>query len=119
MMIALFQTHFVLIKIAVTVSFILLGVPLIAWLSRQLGDEDKPIAVETPGGFDAGEHHSSWQATIVSSTSELLGNLWFIIRISVPLMLLAGLLGATVMELVSFEELAVVPITNVEILVLD
>lgn len=105
MMLALFQSYFVTIKILTTLFFVTLAVPLVVRLSgfRQVTD----IEVPTPSVVASAS--GSWFETLQATTGELAENLWFIVRISVPLMLLAGFLGAALIETISFGELSALP----------
>ncbi|KMW56435.1 hypothetical protein AIOL_001389 [Candidatus Rhodobacter oscarellae] len=80
-------------KIALSLLVILVAVPLIARLlpPEQVQREPQVIA---PQGWDLGADES-WSEAGYAFMRSYGANLWFIIKTTVPLMFLAGLLGAT------------------------
>ena len=101
MMLSLFDPYFVLLKLCLTLVFVLVLVPVVVLAAGGRGPEPVLPVTAAP----APDQPQSWGVTFQSVISDLLGNLWFLVRISVPLMLLAGVLGSVVMELVTFDEL--------------
>ena len=106
MLFAIFPIYMTVIKLSLTLIFVLLIVPL---LSRYLfKDErvptydDTSCAVPPPQMNYAGE--SLWQA-IWETAKLILRNLWYVVLRTVPLMLLAGLLGAIVVHLLPMNTL--------------
>lgn len=116
MVFAMFPAYMAVIKIGLTVAFILIGIPLLTRLM--------PIAAPIAGGSDNGgasAHPLGWSGQAIPSlpgqagtwlqagqwvVSNLGRNLWFVIKTTVPLMLLAGLLGSALVTLVPLETLA-------------
>ncbi len=116
MVLALFPLHFAVVKIALTVLFVMLLMPLACrWLVPVMNDDGGTAALsrtaEAPAAYrllTLGHEleevpvtaltAQSWPAALAWVGRRLLGNLWFIVRVSVPLMLLAGLLGGLAVE---------------------
>ena len=100
MVFTIFPFYLALIKLASTLIFILLLIPL---MSRYLfhkealaTHESLNCAIDTANDVSPEE---SWPQALQLTGRELLKNLWFIIIRTVPLMLLAGLLGAAFVTL--------------------
>jgi uncharacterized membrane protein YraQ (UPF0718 family) len=115
MLLSLFSWYFVLIKLGATLFFILVLIPGIVWLwSRYTVIDDAGLSI--PGinnplllptsDSDTG---ADWIHVIGISLSEIFGNLLFILKISLPLMLLAGFLGAMLIESISLDTIANLP----------
>jgi len=81
-------------KIVLSLAVILLAVPLICRLLPQTQLDVPTPDIPAPTGWETGTKESLLQALLGFATS-YLKNLWFILRSTVPLMFLAGLLGAT------------------------
>jgi uncharacterized membrane protein YraQ (UPF0718 family) len=115
MLFALFPMYMAVIKIALTVGFILIGIPL---LTRLL-----PTPATVAVGADDSTrqpHFLDWTGQVVPFYPTQGGtwveagqwvvrgvgrNLWFVIKTTVPLMLLAGLLGSALVTLVPLDTL--------------
>ena len=107
---ALLPFYLAMMKIVATLIFLLIIIPLLCryvvreeTLSTQKSPElDAAICpvntIPTPEGKSTG-----WRAAFGWFVSSYLKNLWFIGRVSVPLMLLAALLGAVVVTLAPWE----------------
>src|SRR5215475_8589118 len=115
MVFAMFPAYMAVIKIGLTVAFILIGIPLLTRLV--------PTAAPIAGGSgnDASAYPLDWSGHDIPSlpgqartwlqavqwvVANVGRNLWFVIKTTVPLMLLAGLLGSIVVTLVPLETLA-------------
>jgi len=117
MLLALVPLYMVVVKVALSLVIILVVVPLICrllpataqqpeiaappapapqpWSAAELAPDDlDPSALET-GALDPGRPEGLARA-LWEVTKSYLGNLWYIIRLTVPLMLAAGFLGALV-----------------------
>ncbi len=105
------------LRLGMTLGFILFMVPVAVWIARPR-EEVQPkdlenIIAQSPTVFDhvttadAGVHERiiSWPRALCWVVETFAKNLWFIIRISVPLMLLAGALGSLVITLFPWEDL--------------
>jgi len=109
MVFTLFPLYVVLIKLAATFMFLLLVVPIVARLSKSdlqpsgaspaiesaaapplLGSEDSPAFTDWPG--------AAWEVLRTFAR-----NCWWIVRTALPLMILAGFIGAFVIEVVPWE----------------
>src|SRR5262245_43982177 len=116
MVFAMFPAYMAVIKIGLTVAFILIGIPLLTRLVRTAA----PIAGGS-GNDVASGYPFAWSGHDISSRPGPAGtwlqagqwvvtnvgrNLWFVIKTTVPLMLLAGLLGSIVVTLVPLDTLA-------------
>ena len=97
MLFSIFPLYLVVIKLVLTLLFILLFVP---WLSHLVFQEERVQSyddsycnIKPPSFFPANEH---WLTAIVHASKSLLRNLMYIGVRTVPLMLIAGVLGAIV-----------------------
>lgn len=105
MLFSIFPLYMVVIKLTQTLVFILLLVPLLSrWVFRQERMhtyDDKSCAIQATVVLPINE---SWLAALCGTSIALGRNLAYIVIRTVPLMLLAGLLGAVVVHLM--------PLTN-------
>jgi len=86
-------------KIALSLLVILVIVPLICrTLARNELPQDEVVCAMSPGGgLMAGKRlGNSPVGAVVNVAKEYLQNLWYILKLTVPLMLLAGFLGTVV-----------------------
>ena len=119
---ALFPVWLAGLKLGLTLAFVVLAVPL---LVRLLWSDDRaaPSAAElAPGGATLGPDlpaspalaetqgleapPSTWLGAAAWTGRAFLRNLWYIVETTVPLMALAGLLGAVAVTLVPWEGLS-------------
>jgi uncharacterized membrane protein YraQ (UPF0718 family) len=105
---SILPVYLALTKLAFTLAFILLVIPL---LSRTLFREEVADTIENarcaavaPG--EAAAPGESWLAALRGVAVDYARSLWFIVRTTVPLMLLAGFLGAIVATLAPLTSLA-------------
>ena len=103
---SILPTYLAVTKLAFTAIFILLVIPLLSRtffrseLAQTIENATCALDVALPG--DAEE---SWLQALHSVAVDYASNLWFIVRKTVPLMLLAGLLGATMATLIPITSL--------------
>ncbi|MCP5072207.1 MAG: RNA-binding protein [Rhodobacteraceae bacterium] len=104
MVISLMPVYMVAAKVGLSLFVILIAVPIICrMLPREQLEVAPPIEPEgwdLPGAQPAPEPVVTALIGVVKSYA---GNLWFIIRLTVPLMLLAGFLGAIAATLIPSE----------------
>ena len=110
MMLSLFSWYFVIIKLGVTLFFIAVLIPAIVWLWSKYSSADisqltvpeikNPLSHSNDGVSDG------WISSIKTSVVEMLENLFFLLKITLPLMLLAGFLGAMLIETISLDTMA-------------
>ena len=109
---SLFPLYLVLIKLGTTLLFLLVAVPLLARFVFPRADttvenahrfETSPPWVSD--GAIVGPTVWSWAAALVWVIRAFAQHLWFIVRTTVPLMFLAGFLGALAITLVPWETL--------------
>ena len=94
---ALFPAKIALIKLATVLFLIFVFAPLIA--SRQIKSAPAPICpIEIPIS-------ETWTQALVSTTRSFLKSFWYVFRVAFPLMLLAAVLGAFVIELLPAQAL--------------
>lgn len=117
MLFALFPWYIATIKVVVTLLFILIGIPLIARISGSFFTTGGPIKPKRVLGEDLILNRftvdyseetmaiSSWLLASKWVIIHLLKNLWYIIKTTVPLMLLAGILGAIMITILPWNEL--------------
>ncbi len=105
MLFSLIPLPLVLLKMALTLALILLVVPLLTSrvfvsenAERATGDISCQIATPWP--------EQSWREAAQSAALVTIRSLGFVVRTTLPLMLLAGLLGGAVMEVVPLGALA-------------
>jgi len=101
MLFAIFPLYMTVIKLAQTLLFILVLIPLLSrWVfqeERALTYDDSVCAMEPPANAPADE---GWTSAVHGAGLILLRNLRYIVVRTVPLMLLAALLGAVVVHLI-------------------
>ncbi|MDH3685433.1 MAG: FG-GAP-like repeat-containing protein [Myxococcales bacterium] len=113
MLFALFPPYLIAIKLGLTLAFILVGIPILAhYIARHHGaelaedltisDEACPIDLMEPDA-PSGE---SWIQAGIWTVKSFVSNLWWIFRRTVPLMLVAGFLGALVITVLPWDTLA-------------
>lgn len=114
MLITLFPLHMVLLKLGFTLVFVLLIIPLLVHFlvnkkAQNLSFSD-PLAktsneMENPFGIDDViiDTQMTWLSALRWVIVRFLKHLWYIIKIAVPLMLLAGLLGSVVISFVPWD----------------
>ncbi|MCH7696768.1 MAG: permease [Proteobacteria bacterium] len=110
MLFSIFPLYLVVIKLSQTLLFILVLVPLLSrWAFREervQTYDDSFCLIEPPSAPQVDE---SWPS-VVRNTSILLGrNLSYIVIRTVPLMLLAGILGAVVANVIPLQTLVDYP----------
>jgi uncharacterized membrane protein YraQ (UPF0718 family) len=106
---SLFPLYFVLVKLAVTLAFLLIAVPVIAHLSLK----DRAPAASAPAVKSASAPPlltvadtgplSGWPGAAWAVLRTFTRNLTWIVCRTVPLMILAGLIGALVVELIPWQ----------------
>lgn len=117
MLFTLFPTYIAIIKIALTLAFILIGIPLLTWLlpvsETRVAVADSPSS--SPGSFYAAAQlqedspsdlAGTWLQAALWVVRNFGRNLWFIVRTTVPLMLLAGFLGSVLVTFLPLNSLA-------------
>ncbi len=122
---SLLSFHVVLIKILLSVFFIIFIVPLLvklANLSKTEREDTAEIDQQTNRHHPLGSNtrynvefpSQTWFSALYFTASSLLKNLFYIIKITLPLMLVAGLLGSLLIEILpsgSLSTLAMEPQT--------
>ncbi|NOQ87468.1 MAG: RNA-binding protein [Gammaproteobacteria bacterium] len=100
MVFSVFPFYLAIMKLAATLIFILLLIPL---MSRYLFHKETLATIEPVScAIDATDDtpvKENWQQALLETGREYFKNLWFIIIRTVPLMFLAGLLGAVFVTL--------------------
>lgn len=102
MLFGLFPFYMALTKLVLSIVFILLVIPLIV----RLLPSSQHVAAETVGPACSAENLEQLginEKAFVNFCRDYAANLWFIVRTTVPLMLLAGVLGAVLATLVPVE----------------
>lgn len=99
---SLLPSYMAVIKLGMTIGFILLILPLIS--KRFTFDIDsnsnEPFVSLNPRTV---EQQANWGQALLEALSHFISNLWLIVKTTLPLMVLAGFLGATLITLVPFE----------------
>ncbi|MGB1109751.1 MAG: FG-GAP-like repeat-containing protein, partial [Gammaproteobacteria bacterium] len=112
MLFSLFPLHIALLKIGLTIALILIAVPL---FTRYFPVKGHLPAADTPSILTPNEttwatmpptESRNWLQAFGWLITTYAKSLWFIIRVTVPLMALAGFLGAAFITLVPFDSLA-------------
>ena len=106
MLFSIFPLYLSAIKIALTLTFIVLLIPLLArtvFKSEKLLTYDDTTCslpgIEIPP-------HESWLQAFIGTLEAFIRNLWYIIKTTLPLMILAGALGAVVVIFFPLETLS-------------
>ena len=120
MLFTFFPLYMALIKVGLTLVVILIGVPLLTRFSGAPGApaDDKTVRevappipasdatpMPNPPSENAGANNDRWRDALPWVAKSAAANLWFIVKTTVPLMLLAGFLGALVITLLPLESL--------------
>lgn len=111
MLISLFPLYMVVIKLSLSVLFMLVGIPLLTRFAfgnveltgnaaNRMGERPEVVPLTM---HNAGPAERSWLPAFKWVLSDYATNLWFIVRRTVPLMLLAGLIGSATMSLLPWE----------------
>ncbi|PYS74617.1 MAG: hypothetical protein DMF69_01370 [Acidobacteria bacterium] len=124
MLFAMFPSWLAFLKIGTTAAFILIGIPLLTrWLNPPLASEQisnktdlishtveqkltDALCVESEDLCREADSKEGWPQAIRWLTINFTRNLWYLIKITVPLMILAGVLGAAMATLVPLDKLA-------------
>jgi uncharacterized membrane protein YraQ (UPF0718 family) len=117
MLFALFPTFMAVIKIALTIGFILIVIPVLTRLLPATapidGSFDSAVAAQAqrfgwigPAMSASPGEARTWREAASWVTRSFGRNLWFVIKTTVPLMLLAGVLGSILVTLVPLDSLA-------------
>jgi uncharacterized membrane protein YraQ (UPF0718 family) len=85
----LFPVQLALLKIGLTLTLLFLVLPRLAASARRM-----PVIVEASSDIE-----QSWTSAAMFTASSFLKSLWYLLRTSLPLMLLAALLGALCIQL--------------------
>lgn len=106
MLFSIFPLYLTVIKVALTLFFIVLLIPLLArtlFKKEQLftyDDSTCPLpAVVVPA-------QENWLQALIGIFKEFAKNLWFLIKTTLPLMVLAGAMGAVIVTFFPLETLA-------------
>ena len=106
MLFSIFPVYVGVIKVSVTLIFILFVIPL---LSHSLFRKEALATTNDDRACMLPQVNApikeKWLHAFVSVVMQYFHNLWYIIRLTVPLMLLAGFLGATIITVVPLEML--------------
>lgn len=114
MMIALLPAYMVALKLAVSVLFLVVLLPVLsrsAFGEYERSGADIAVVGETtgragPGAEDIGPAESRWLTAALWVARDFGTNLLFIVRKTVPLMFLAGFLGALLVSVLPWETIA-------------
>lgn len=105
MLFSLFPIYMVVIKLGLTIPFILIGIPLVVrWFGAKEAvacEASCPAGLSVPD-YDLGE---SWGKAVAWTGTSLVKNLGWVLWRTAPLMLLAGLMGSVVIHLIPWETL--------------
>ena len=95
MLLSIFPPYLVVIKIVLTLVFILLIVP---WLSKKVFSQERGLTYDDTlcavPPAQPPETGNSLAGALLMTVSDLAKNLWYVVSRTVPLMLVAGALGA-------------------------
>lgn len=116
MLFSLFPWYMALTKIGVTLLFILVGIPLLSryvFKEEVIATTDARILEKTENPFewslyeeDAPGEGEGWFSSVWWVGLTYLKHLWYIVKTTVPLMLLAGLLGAVAISIMPWNSLS-------------
>ena len=120
---SLFPLQLGVIKVGLGLAFLLFVLPM---LVRYFADPargsdqeqtDASIATECTLSDPTGRTSESWPVALSSVISGFIGNLWYLLKLTVPLMLFAGFLGAIIMSAIPLENLAAIEVTFAGVLI--
>jgi len=111
MLLSTFPTYLIAIKLGLTLFFLVLVVPMLArtvFRDEALATyDDSACPIELP----AIPRDETWMESILGTAAEYLKNLWYVLKRTLPLMVLAGVLAAVVVHLVPLERVAELPVS--------
>ena len=106
MLLSIFPPYLVMIKLTLTLVFILLVVP---WLSRRVFSDERALTYDDSlcaiAPAEPSQPDGSLASALFMTGSDLVKNLWYVVSRTVPLMLLAGALGAVAANLLPLQTL--------------
>lgn len=106
MLLSIFPPYLVVIKLTLTLVFILLVVP---WLSRRVFSDERALTYDDSlcaiAPAEPWQPDGSLASALFMTGSDLIKNLWYVVSRTVPLMLLAGALGAVAANLLPLQTL--------------
>lgn len=108
---SIFPFHIAAMKVAVTLLFILVVIPLLCRFvfyrerAKQIPFERTYVAPLGEPEMPLAETAFDWRTALIWFVKNYPANLWRIVRMTVPLMFLAGLLGAATVTLLPWETL--------------
>ncbi len=106
MLLSIFPPYLVVIKLTLTLAFILLVVP---WLSRRVFSDERALTYDDSlcaiAPAEPSQPDGSLASALFMTGSDLIKNLWYVVSRTVPLMLLAGALGAVAANLLPLQTL--------------
>lgn len=114
MLFSLLPSYMVILKIALSLVTILIVVPLIcrALPIREISPNvPAPVLCPMPGGGGNAAQTEPVAQAVLAVLTAYLKNLWYIVKLTVPLMLLAGFLGALVATLLPQDIILTLPFT--------
>jgi uncharacterized membrane protein YraQ (UPF0718 family) len=114
MLFSIFPFYMAVMKIAATFVLVLVIVPFISEKDRKPVDPEA-CAIPTTDVCELAPGTESWQGSIVGTAKDYWKNFSYLFIRTVPLMLLAGLLGAFMSHVWSFEKLIGVPVNFINL----
>ena len=109
MMFALFPAYIVGIKLGLTIGFLLIVLPLLArFFGKDLQEPRDPDSCALPlAGHEADTSSDrSWTSAMTWVAKSYGANLWYICKTTVPLMILAGFLGAILVTYLPWDSMS-------------
>ncbi|APX14305.1 FG-GAP-like repeat-containing protein [Tateyamaria omphalii] len=100
MLFSLLPFYMALAKIVLSLLVILVAVPLICRALPQVQIADEELVCPLPAAMPDGPRSEPLAQAILGVVRSFGANLWYIIKMTVPLMLLAGILGAVTATLI-------------------
>ena len=113
MLISLFPVYMVVTKIGFTLALILIAIPLICRIlpkeKLSLSGADVSACIISPTDLQNNKMES-FTESVWGFARDFARDLWFIVKMTVPLMVLAGFLGSVIATLIPFEMLSDLPV---------
>ena len=120
MVFALMPFYVAVTKIVLTLALILVAIPVICRFlpvkQLQVVQDEVGACIINPMAVGA-NHTEGVLRAVPGFLGDYLRDLWFITRMTVPLMILAGFLGSALATLVPFEQLANTPVNIITLLI--
>ncbi len=116
MLFTLFPVYLIVIKLGLTLVFLLIAIPILSRTVFRNEAVDTYDDTSCPIDVPRFSPDEGWRDALKGAAATYGRNLWYILKMTLPLMLLAGMLGATVVNVMPLEDVADLPIGPLSVL---